>query len=115
MQGIISSLWRKICGMKGAYKWVMNITASQIKAEWEKSRRQPKPRTDSRRRFFGSVRGIFVFLFVASIFVFSFNRRTEIQSLAFSEVHQVLNHTTISDRLRHNAVSYEKQVDEAAQ
>jgi len=94
---------------------VVNITASQIKAEWEKSRRQPKLRVASRRRFFGSVRGIFVFLFVATIFVFSFNRRTEIQSLAFAEVHQVLKHPTISDRLRQNAVNYEKQVDEATQ
>lgn len=49
---------------------------------------------------------------MATIFVFSFNRRTEVQRLAFAEVHQVLRHSTMSDRLRQNAIDYEKQVDD---
>jgi hypothetical protein len=94
---------------------VVNITASQIKAEWDTASLRRKTRSDRGSRFFGRVRGIFIFLFVATIFVFSFNRRTEIQSLAFAEVHQALKHPIISDRLRQNAINYERQVDEIAQ
>ena len=115
MQGIISGLWRKICGMKGAYKWVVNITANQIKAEWEKSRRQRKPRTDSGRRFFGNVRGIFVFLFASTIFVFAFNHHVQIQTYASAKLDNAMNHITTSKKLRQYAVTYEQQVDEASQ
>ena len=66
-------------------------------------------------KFFGNVRSIFVFLFVATIFVFSFNRRMEIQSLAFAKVHQVMKHSSTSDRLRQNALNYEQQVNEVTQ
>ncbi|HUZ06211.1 MAG TPA: hypothetical protein VMV89_01850, partial [Candidatus Paceibacterota bacterium] len=94
---------------------LVNITASQIKTEWEKSRRQRKPRTDSRRRFFGNVRGIFVFLFASTIFVFAFNHYVQIQTYASAKLDNAMNHITTSKRLRQYAVTYEQQVDEASQ
>lgn len=101
--------------MKGAYKSGVNITVSQIKAEWEKSRRQSKLREDSRRRLFGSVRGIFVFLFVSTIFVFAFNHHVQIQTYASAKLDNAMNRITTSKRLRQYAVTYEQQVDEASQ
>jgi hypothetical protein len=92
--------------------WGVNITPDQIKAEWDTAALRRKSRADGYDRLFGQVRSIFVFLFMATIFVFSFNRRTEVQRLAFAEVHQVLRHSTMSDRLRQNAIDYEKQVDD---
>jgi len=93
----------------------VNTTTNQIKAEWVKAGLQGKGRADQINQLIGRVRGIFVFLFVATIFVFSFNRHMEIQMYASAKISHAINHlSTASDRLRQNAVNYEKQVDDIA-
>jgi hypothetical protein len=90
----------------------MDITASKIN-EWVQVDRHRKIRADLRNQFFGRVRSIFIFLFVATILVFTFSHHTEIQSLASAKLNQVVKKSShSSDKLRQSAVNYENQVGE---
>jgi hypothetical protein len=95
----------------------MDITAG-IKNEWVRVERKRKIRAARRGEFFGhvqsGVRRIFIFLFVATIYVVIFNHRVEIQSAALAKLHESLKKSYASNSLRQNALNYEKQVDDIA-
>jgi hypothetical protein len=97
--------------MESAANQSMDITVNKIN-EWVRIDRQRKIRTDRRSRFFGHVRGIFVYLFFATILVFAFNHRVKIQDIAYAKVGGAMKHSVTSDKLRQGAVNYENQVDE---
>jgi hypothetical protein len=98
-------------GTEGAANQGVDITASKIN-EWVRIDRRRKIRADRRHQFFGRVRNIFIFLFVATILVFVFNRHTEIQGLAYAKLNHAVKNSPASDKLRQGAINYEKQVDE---
>jgi hypothetical protein len=100
-------------GMKGASNQGMDITAGKIN-EWVQADRLRKIRADRCSQFFGRVRSIFIYLFVATIFVFAFNHHTEIQSLAYAKLNPAIKKISATDSLRQKALSYEKEVDEIA-
>ena len=58
---------------------------SQIARETE-AKREQEVRDHQRRLFFGKVRSVFVFLFIATLFVFAFNYHTELQQLLSENV-----------------------------
>ena len=58
---------------------------SQIARETE-AKREQEIRDRQRRLFFGKVRSVFVFLFIATLFVFAFNYHTELQQLLSEKV-----------------------------
>ena len=58
---------------------------SQIARETE-AKREQEIRDHQRRLFFGKVRSVFVFLFIATLFVFAFNYHTELQQLVSEKV-----------------------------
>jgi hypothetical protein len=98
-------------GTEGAANQGVDITASKIN-EWVQVDQRRKIRADRRHQFFGRVRSIFIFLFLATILVFAFNRHTEIQSLAYAKLNHAVKNSSASDSLRQGAINYEKQVDE---
>jgi len=92
----------------------MEITPKLV-AEWIRIDRQRKIRAERRRRFFGEVRGIFVFLLLAAIFVFALNHYTEIKSLAATKLDAAITKANHANRLRQGAINYQNQVDQIAQ
>jgi len=98
-------------GTEGAANQGVDITASKIN-EWVKIDRRRKIRADRRDRFFGRVRRVFVYLFVATILVVALNHYTEIQSVTYAKLVHAMKYSPNSDKLRQSAVNYEKQVDE---
>jgi hypothetical protein len=92
----------------------VEISTNKIN-EWIRIDRRRKMRADRRHRFFGRVRGVFIFLLAAAIMVFALNHRVEIQSLASAKLAAVMQRSSASDKLRQNAVNYENQVDKIAQ
>ncbi len=97
--------------MESAVNQGVDITVNKIN-EWVRIDRQRKIRADRRSRFFGRARGVFVYLFAATILVFVFNHRMEIQTIAYAKVGSAMKHSATSDKLRQDAVDYEKQVDD---
>jgi alpha-N-acetylglucosamine transferase len=95
----------------------MEITAG-IKNEWVRVEKKRKARAARRGEFFGRVRSgvrhIFVFLFVATVLVFAYNQRVEIQSIASAKFHEALKKSYAPNGLRQNAFNYEKRVDDIA-
>jgi hypothetical protein len=111
---VLSTVLLRLCsGMKGASNQGMDITAGKIN-EWVQADRLRKIRVDRYSQFFGRVRSIFVYLFVATIFVFAFNHHTEIQNLACAKLNPVIKKISAPDSLRQKALNYEKEVDEIA-
>jgi hypothetical protein len=89
----------------------VEITVSKIN-EWIQVERLRKIRADRRNQLFGRVRKTFICLFLATIMVFVFNHHIEIEEAAFANLSHVVNKGPGSDKLRQNAVNYEKQVDD---
>jgi hypothetical protein len=85
-------------------------------ADWANTELRRKRRAERRVAFFNRVRATFVLLFLLAFCVFVSNRQVETQILAFEKVHHAVNAlppSSLSDKLRQNAINYEKQVDDA--
>jgi hypothetical protein len=100
--------------MEGASNRGVEITASKIN-EWIQVERLRKIRADRYSQFFGRVRSIFIYLFVATVMVFAFNHYMEIQDAAYAKLGHVVKKASGSDTLRQEAFNYEKQVDDITQ
>ncbi len=93
-------------------KCKMVVTANEITAEWVERGREQKGHAEQQRvRRRERVRGIFVFLLVATIIVFALNYRAQIQDLAAAKLQQGMSHIT-SNKVRQSTAEYEKQLDD---
>lgn len=84
-------------------------------ADWAKKEQKQKRRAERRERVEGHVRSIFVLLLFGAIFVFIFNHQVEIQRVTFAKLNQVMKKSTTADKLRENAMNYEKTIDKINQ
>jgi len=84
-------------------------------AGWALAEQRRKIWAERRGRFFQNVRGTFVLLLFMAFCVFISNRQVENQIMVFEKIHHAVNAlppSSTSDRLRKNALDYEKQVDD---
>jgi hypothetical protein len=84
-------------------------------AHWARVELRRKVWAERRTRFFSNVRGTFVVLMLMAFSVFISNRQVEAQIVAFERIHHPMNAIppcSTSNRLRQNALDYEKQVDD---
>jgi hypothetical protein len=102
----LSDPWHGRCGNSS-----VDITANKIN-EWMQLERRRKIRADRRGHLFGRVRSIFIFLFVAAIFVFAFNRHAEIQTLASGQFSHLVKKSAATSGLRQKALHYEQEINE---
>jgi hypothetical protein len=94
----------------------MDVSINGIKiAGWAETEYLKKRREEWDHRFFGHVRGIFILLFIAAIYVFVFNHQLEVQIVASAEIHQLAKKSTTSDKLRESALKHEQEVNQVAQ
>jgi hypothetical protein len=90
----------------------MGVKVNELKiADWVWVERRQKIRAERRVGFNARVRGAFVLLFFAAIFVFIFNHQVEVQIAASAGLHQAAKQITVSDKLRQQALKHEKEVD----
>jgi hypothetical protein len=78
---------------------------------------KPKTRHVRRRRvvrrgILGRVRRVFAFLLVATVLVFAFCRREDLQDYLFSGLHSLTQEETQSSAIRNNALDHEKEVNQ---
>jgi hypothetical protein len=92
----------------------VEITASKIN-EWVQVERLRKIRADRYNQFFGRVRQIFIYLFVATIAVFVFNHHVEIQGAAYAKLGRAIKKSSALKSVQQNTLSYEKEVAEITQ
>lgn len=92
-------------------KFIGDITANDIAAEWADNKRPRKDRARRQAQFSTRIRGIFIFLLVMTVLVFAYNYNAQIQNMAFTGVQKALNRVTTDKKLRERAINYEKQVD----
>jgi len=84
-------------------------------AGWARAEQRRKIWAERRARFSYHVRGTFVLLLFMAFCVFLSNHQVENQIVAFERIHHPLNAlpgSFTSDRLRQNALDYQKQVDD---
>lgn len=91
----------------------IGVSVNGIKvADWAEAEFLKKIRVERRVHFFANVRGIFVLLLFAAIFVFIFNHQVQVQSIASAELQQVTKRPTASDKIREHALKHEKEVEQ---
>jgi hypothetical protein len=84
-------------------------------ADWARAELRRKIWSERRAGFFCQVRGTFVLLLFMTFGVLLSNHQVEAQIIAFEKIHHAIDAlppSSVSDRLRQNALNYEKQVDE---
>jgi hypothetical protein len=81
----------------------------------KKIKRQVRVRVRGRRPFFGRVRGVFGFLFFATVLIFAFCFRADLQEYIVSKLYNWSQAETKSNSLRQNALDHEREVNRAAQ
>ena len=72
---------------------------------------------DLRHQIFSRVRGVFIFLLGATIVVFTFSHRMEINTTATQKISRMAAQVKVqtdSSQLRQSTLNYEKEVEEAA-
>jgi len=84
-------------------------------ADWVWVEQRRKFRMERNADFFEHVRGIFVLLFFAAIFVFIHNHQVEVQIATSSRLHQLAKNITVSDKLRQQALKHEDEVEQISQ
>lgn len=84
-------------------------------AGWARAELRRKKWAERRAGFFLQVRGTFVLLLLMTFGVLLSDHQVEAQIIAFEKIHHAINAmppSSASDRLRQNALNYEKQIDE---
>jgi hypothetical protein len=76
--------------------------------------RKPERQSSRRPVSFARVRGVFAFLFVATVFVYAFCNEKELQSFVFDRLAVLSQAINSHDSLRQSALNYERQVDQIA-
>jgi hypothetical protein len=76
--------------------------------------RKKERRARRRHLFFGQVRGVFAFLFVATMFVYAFCKEKEFQNFIMARLDGLSQASVESDGFRKAALNHEKEVDEVA-
>lgn len=93
----------------------MEITPG-MKNEWVRVEQKRLTREARRREFFARIgngaRRIFVYLFVATVFVFAFNHRVEIQGVALAKLHAALKKSYAPNKLHQGTINYQKELDD---
>jgi hypothetical protein len=84
-------------------------------ASWAKVEETRQMWAAWRTEFFGNVRITFIVLLGIAIYVFISDHQLQIETAATRDVHRVLNHVTLSDKLKKNAMAYQSGVDSIAQ
>jgi hypothetical protein len=80
-------------------------------APWAKAELRARRRAERREGVRSHVRWIFVVLFFSAILVFVQNHRVDALQIASTQIHHVIDKATMSDRLRDNALNYEKSIN----
>jgi hypothetical protein len=76
--------------------------------------RKPERQFSRRPLSFARVRGVFAFLFVATVFVYAFCNEKELQNFVFERLAVLSQAINSHDSLRQGALNYERQVDQIA-
>jgi len=84
-------------------------------APWAKAELRKKRRAERRDRFFGHVRGIFVLLMIATVWVIILNHQVEIQCLNSAKMIQEIKKSATAERLQMEALRHEKEVNQTTQ
>lgn len=91
----------------------LGVSINGIKvADWAEAESLKKFRADWDHRFFGHVRGAFILLLFAAVYVFVFNHQLEVQMVASAKLHQAAKKITTPDKLRLQALKHENEVEQ---
>src|SRR5664279_967251 len=95
---------------------VLTMAISTKIVREEKTGHEHKTRPNYCHQFFGQVRGIFIFLFGATVWVFAFCHRAEMLDSASSKVgnwsQEVSKKSFTSNKIHQDAINYEMELDE---
>ena len=80
-----------------------------------KMERRRRDRGDVIDRLLGRVRSLFVFLFVATVFVFAFCHSTDLQNFIVSKLYKWSQAELKSSALRQGALDHENEVNQVVQ
>lgn len=80
-----------------------------------KPERRGRRRGRGESRFLGRVRGVFAFLLVATVFIFAFCHRADMQNYVISHLYRWSRAELKSDPLRQSALNHENEVNRVAQ
>ena len=83
-------------------------------AKWARAEITRRNWAEWRIEFFSQVRLTFILLLLGAIYVFISNHQLELQTLTDQDVHLAFKHVTLPDKLRQKALTYQKEVDNAA-
>jgi hypothetical protein len=83
-------------------------------APWARAEEARKMWAEWRREFFGNVRITFIVLLGAAIYVFIANHQLQIEMATSKDIHRVLNHVKLQDKLKQKALAYQTNVDAAS-
>jgi hypothetical protein len=102
---------RRHRGAEAALAYGVSINGIKV-AGWAEAESRRKFRADWDHRFFGQVRGAFILLLFAAVYVFVFNHQLEVQVIASAKLHQAAKKITTPDKLRLQALKHEDEVEQ---
>jgi hypothetical protein len=107
----VSNTGMQIANGQGMRQGSFAMEMAKLVGEAEAGRRKER-RVRRRHLFFGQIRSVFAFLFVATVFVYAFCKEQEFQNFIMAELDGLSQAAVKSDSFRQTALNHEKEVNE---